>query len=135
MFNGYDYHHAFEEARDELAGSIHDRDQVLGKLVRVEWTLWEAMRGAMIQTGSIAGLLVSAPIIHFAWLTGNSSWTAAALFLPLWLTVTTGLYWVFKFVVHFEIARHVKGRRFGHLDLPWLPGSRNYDPAKYPRDP
>ena len=51
MFNGHDYQEAFEEARDELTGRPLTRDEVLGKLVRIEWTLWEAIRGAMILTG------------------------------------------------------------------------------------
>jgi hypothetical protein len=32
MFDGLDYHQAFSEARDELAGRVLDRDEVLGQL-------------------------------------------------------------------------------------------------------
>ncbi len=128
MFDGRDYHQAFEEARDELAGRVLNRDEVLGKLVGIEWRLYEAIRGAMIVTGKIVALLVLAPIAYLAW---NTGWVAGGVMLGLWLAITIGLYWIFKFAVHYEIARHVKGRRFGKLDLPWLPGSSNYDPDRY----
>ncbi len=132
MFTGRDYHHAFEEARDELAGRLLDRDEVLGKLVGLEWTLWEAMRGAMLLTGSIAGLIVTVPISYLVSQSGNSGWPIMALLFALWLAIAVGLYWIFRFVVYVEITRHVKGRRFGDLDFPWVPGSSNYDPVKYP---
>lgn len=93
----------------------------------IEWTLWEAIRGAMIVTGKIVALLVVAPI---AYLASNTGWVAGVICLGVWLAITIGVYWIFKFAVHYEIARHVKGRRFGKLDLPWLPGSSNYDPAR-----
>jgi hypothetical protein len=132
MFDGRDYHQAFEKARDELAGRPLDRDEVLGQLVGIEWTLWEAIRGAMLITCNIAALLVVAPISYLTW---NNGWAAGALGLGIWLAVAISLYFVFKFAVHYHIARYVKGRRFGDLDLPWLPGSSNYNPNKYPIQP
>lgn len=135
MFDGRDYHQTFEEARDELAGKTMDRDDVLGQLVSIESTLWEAVQGAMIVTGNIAALILVAPIAYLTWQSDNSGWIASALCVALWLTVTFGLYWIFKFVAYYEIGRHVKGRRFGDFDLPWLPGSSNYDPVKYPSEP
>ena len=134
MFDGRDYHQAFEDARDKLTGRVLDRDEVLGQLVGIEWTLWEAIRGAMIITGNIAALILIAPAAYLTWQTGNSGWVVGVLFVGLWLTVTIGLYWIFKFAAYYEIARHVKGRRFGNFDLPWLPGSSNYDPSKYPSE-
>lgn len=132
MFDGRDYNSAFEEARDKLADCTLDRDEVLGHLVGIEWTLWEAIRGAMIMTGNIAALFAIAPIAFFAWQSGQQGWIAGSVCIALWLTVSIGLYWIFKFVAFFEITRHVKGRKFGTIDLPWLPGSTNYDPGKYP---
>lgn len=134
MFDGRDYHQAFEQARDDLAGKILDRDEVFGHLVGLEWTLWEAIRGAMFVTGNIAGLIAILPLSIFAWRTGDFSWLAGVLGAAIWLVVTFGLYGVFRIAVHYEIGRHVKSRRFGHLDFPWLPESPNYDAVKYPRE-
>ena len=134
MFDGRDYHQAFEEACDQLTGRVLYRNEVLGQLVGIEWTLWEAVRGAMIVVSNIIALITIAPIAYAAWSTGNSSWIAWMIFVVLWSVVAFSIYWIFRLTAYYEIARHVKGRRFGDIDLPWLPSGTNYDPIKYPSD-
>lgn len=134
MFDGRDYHQSFEKARDELAGRVLDRDEVLGQLIGVEWTLWEAIRGAMFVASCIAAFVLVAPIAYFSWRYGALGWIGSVAVVLAWLSVATGLYWLFRATFHYEVTRHVKGRRFGHLDLPWLPGSTNFDPTRYPNE-
>ncbi|WP_210484438.1 hypothetical protein [Microvirga antarctica] len=126
MVDGRDYQQSFEDALTDLTGRLLDRDDALGQLVSLEFTLWEAIRGAMIVTGNLAALVILAPISYLAWLSGSGGWVVGAAFLAAWLLITVGLYWLFKFAVHYEIGRHAKGRRFGDFDLPWLPGGTGY---------
>jgi hypothetical protein len=132
MFDGRDYHQAFEEACDQLTGRVLDRNEVLGQLVGIEWTLWEAVRGAMIVVSNIITLIAIAPIAYVAWPTGNSSWIVGMIFVVLWGAVAFGIYWIFRLTAYYEIARHVKGRRFGDIDLPWLPSGTSHNSVKYP---
>lgn len=132
MFDGRNYHQAFEKTLDEIASRPLDRDEALGQLVGLEWTLWEAIRGAMIKASCLAGLIVVVPLGYLLSSSGSFDWVTAGALFAVWLFVCIGLYWLFKFAAFSEIGRHIKGRRFGELDLPWLPRSSNYHPTKYP---
>jgi hypothetical protein len=105
---------------------VLDRDDVLGQLVSLEFTLWEAIRGAVLVTGNIAALIILAPFSYMAWQTGGPGLAMGAVLVTAWLAIAFGLYGLFKLVAHYEIGRHVKGRRFGDFDLPWLPGGTGY---------
>jgi len=118
MFDGRDYQESFQNALNELTSEGVDRDVVLGQLVGIEFTLWEAIRGAMILTGNIAALMIIAPVAYLAGQTSGERWVMGVVCVVAWLLITFALYWIFKFAVYYEIGRHVKGRRFGDLDLP-----------------
>jgi hypothetical protein len=131
MFDGRDYHQAFQDALDELASNPRNRDRVLGTLVSLEFTLWEAIRGAMIVTSNLVAVLILLPIGYLAWQANGSGWKLGTALFAAWLLIGLGIYWLFRFAVYCEIARHVKGRRFGDLDLPWFPSGTGYKGSQY----
>jgi hypothetical protein len=127
MFDGRDYHRAFEKAIDNLTGKVLDRDDTLGQLVSLEWTLWEAIRGPVIVTRNMMAMII---IIPAAYLFRDSGWVGGVVLVVAYFVLIVGLYWLFRFAAYWEISRHVKGRRFGDHDLPWLPSGTGYSERK-----
>jgi hypothetical protein len=123
MFNGSDYHREFEETLGNLTGRVLDQDDVLGQLVGLEFTLWEAVKGAALVTGQLLATLFIVPAIY---LLRDAGWVWIAACGVVYLVVITGVYWLFKLAAYWEISRHVRGRRFGDVDLPWLPSGTGY---------
>lgn len=110
MFSGPDYNQQFEEACAELPGET-DPDMVRRNLMSIEWVLWEAIRGVFGHIAlCIAALIVLPP---FYLLDARQSWTTGLIILGLLLLLTLAIYWLCRAIFHYEIGRHVRGRRFG----------------------
>jgi hypothetical protein len=110
MFSGPEYHNEFEQARRELPGET-DPDVVGRRLMNVEWVLWEALRGAFGRIALIIAALVVLPPAYI--LEVSRSWKSMLVALAILLLLTVSTYWLCRAVFHYEIARHVRGRRFG----------------------
>lgn len=110
MFSGPEYQKEFESACGALVGE-DDPVQVRRVIMNVEWVLWEATRGVF---GSIAltmaCLIVGLPAFL---LDLPKSLLAGATVLVLVAAITIGIYWLCRLIFHWEIARHVVGRKFG----------------------
>lgn len=57
-FTGLDYNQAFEEACEELP-YVRDRDEVMSRLLSLEWILWEAIRGLFFLSSLVSGFLIA----------------------------------------------------------------------------
>lgn len=109
-FTGRDYHQAFEEACDKLPYG-HDVDAVRSELEEIEWILWEAIRGVFFYVSFFTGILIVAPI---AYLLDVENLIARLFVFPsVTFLIAIIIYWLCRLVFHYEIAAHVKGRKFG----------------------
>lgn len=109
-FSGVDYHAAFEEACEKLA-RVRDADEVRSDLEGIEWILWEAIRGVFFLASIIAAWFIVVPVFYF--LVDEKTFVAFAIEIAIVIMLAAALYWLLRLVFHFEIAKHVKGRRFG----------------------
>lgn len=110
MFNGRDYHTAFEEAC-ELLSIDGDDETARDALEHVEWVLWEAIRGVFFY---VAVLLAALVVLPFLYLLGNERTMIVSVFgFAVLAVIATAIYWLCRLVFRLEVSNHVKGRRFG----------------------
>lgn len=109
-FGGRDYNAAFEEACENLALE-HDPEEIRSELEGVEWVLWEAIRGVFFYVAIAVAWLIVMPLTYL--LDARQSWTGVAVGFAAFILFAVTVYWLCRVIFHFEIATHVRGRKFG----------------------
>lgn len=110
MFSGPDYQREFESACGALVGE-DDPVQVRRVMLNVEWVLWEAIRGVF---GTISILIGGMIVFLPAYLLDLPKTLAVgSTIFFLFASATVGLYWLCRLTFHWEISRHIAGRKFG----------------------
>ncbi len=110
MFAGPDYDKEFDDACRDIALE-RDPELVRGRLLKVEWVLWEAIRGVFIQIASIISALIVLPFFYLLGSLGNLVLGVGAVLA--FLVLSTSFYWICRAIFHYEISRHLRSRRFG----------------------
>ncbi|ESX29955.1 MULTISPECIES: hypothetical protein [unclassified Mesorhizobium] len=109
-FTGADYHRAFEEACAKLPFE-RAPEIVRSELEGIEWILWETIRGTFFYVAIIvAGLIVVMPAYL---LNARASLEGSVIALAAITGLALAVYWLCRLIFHFEVATHVKGRKFG----------------------
>jgi hypothetical protein len=116
MFTGREYQSDFIEVCQTLAGEAKSEREVKNALIGLEWILWEAIRGALIQASAVLGFsLVFVP----AFLLGidlREIWKAGLFAVGLAIAVTLLIYGVMRLSLFLGLTKHVRSRRFGMLN-------------------
>lgn len=116
MFTGREYQSDFIEVCQTLAGEAKSEREVKNALIGLEWILWEAIRGALIQASAVLGFsLVFVP----AFLLGidlRESWKAGLFAVGLAIAVTLLIYGVMRLSLFLGLTKHVRSHRFGMLN-------------------
>ncbi|MEH6691332.1 MAG: hypothetical protein V7774_09130 [Pseudorhizobium pelagicum] len=111
-FTGDDYNRVFEEA---CSGLAYERDEevVRGKLLTMEWILWEALRGVFsLIAMTLSGLIVF-PIAYLISPVDDRTWGGVVFVFIAFAVLATLIYWICRAVFHFEFAIKIRGRKFG----------------------
>lgn len=113
MFNGQSYKQEFDDACETLAFE-RDPAQIRRTLIGVEWVLAEAITGVFIIQALSQTL---ATMVAIGWLLSVNSmdWQLETIFYAFGFAMFLSIYWFSKFVLWYEISRHLKPRRFGDL--------------------
>lgn len=111
-FTGADYHRVFEEACRELPWE-RSEEAVRGKLLTVEWIMWEALRDVFSRVSMIIGALIVLPFASLISPGEDRAWLALLVIFGAFVALATLLYWICRGVFHFEFARKIRGRKFG----------------------
>ena len=111
-FTGEDYHRVFEEACRDLAYE-HDQDTVRGKLLTIEWILWEAIRSVFsLLSMALSGMIVLS-VTYLIFPAAGRSWGGLLIFFIGFAGLSSLFYGVCRAVFYLEFAINVRGRKFG----------------------
>lgn len=116
MFDGRDYKVEFDSACEALA-KTNDKVEIGRILLGVEWVLEEAFRGALVIFACSLSVLVFLPI-SLLFDIRTMSWTEQSVYSAFIIAFGVGVYWLGKFVIWYEISRHLKPRKFGEYRFP-----------------
>ncbi len=111
MFGGRDYVYEFERVSADLVGE-EDPDVVKSRLASLEWVLAEAFKAVLFYI-SIHVVLVPVMLIGFFAGLKDASWTFKFIILGLAVLAIALVYGLSRFILWYEISRHVRPRRFG----------------------
>ncbi len=113
MFDGRDYAYEFESVSADLVGEA-DLDVVKARLASLEWVLAEAFKAVLFYI-SIFVVLVPVLLIGFFAGVKDASWTSQFIIFGLAALAIALVYGLSRFILWYEIGRHVRPRRFGGL--------------------
>jgi hypothetical protein len=113
MFTGLEYKYECETSRKSLVLES-DGSQIRQTLTSVEWLPAEAIRNVFLLSAILQTAVVMSLI---GWLLSSNSmgFQAKAIFVVLCIAMVLAIYWLSKFVLWYEISRHLKPRKFGDL--------------------
>jgi hypothetical protein len=117
MFTGRDYQSEFDAVCETLSDARKSKDEVRSALLRLEWIIWEAFRGALINGCALFSFIVSALVIYALDIDLKSSWTVGLVALSAFFIFCLSQYAILRFALWEELTRHVRGHKFGGLDL------------------
>lgn len=116
MFTGREYQSDFSEVCKKLAGEAKSEREVKNALIGLEWILWEAIRGALIQASAVLGFgFVLLPTFLLG-INLRESWTAGLFAVGLAIAFTLLIYGVLRLSLFLGLTKHVRSHRFGMSD-------------------
>ncbi|MCZ8181896.1 MAG: hypothetical protein O9322_02920 [Beijerinckiaceae bacterium] len=117
MFTGHEYQSEFTEVCQKLAGEAKSESEVKNALIGLEWIIWEAIRGALIQGSAVLGFgFVFIPAYALG-VNPRENWSTGLFLLCLALAAMLLIYWTLRLSLFLGLTKHVRSHRFGKLDF------------------
>ncbi|MCA3628037.1 MAG: hypothetical protein IOC49_12500 [Methylobacterium sp.] len=116
MFTGREYQSELSDVCQKLASEKNSDREVKTALMRLEWILWEAVRGALIQASALIGFSLVFMLSYALGINLRGNWTNGFLVVCLAIALALLIYGTLRLSLYLGLTKHVRSHRFGALD-------------------